>query len=162
MTSIRSALFGTLLVAAVATSGAAQTSGSIQATATVLSALTVAGTTNLAFGNVAPTQTKTVAPAAGGLFTVGGSAAAPVLVSFTLPATLGANVAIGTWQGLANTVNNAGTATALTVSAVPQARTIGGVVGTGNLFVWVGATLTTTAAAPAAYTAPVTLTVIYN
>ncbi len=142
-----------------ATTMEAQTSGNIQATATVLSALTVAGTTNLAFGNVAPTQTKTVAPAAGGLFTVGGSAAAPVLVSFTLPATLGANVAVGTWTGLSNTVNNAGTASALTVSAVPQALAIGG---TANLFVWVGATLTTTAAAPAAYTAPVTLTVVYN
>ncbi len=136
----------------------AQTSGSINATATVLSALSVTGT-NLAFGNVAPTQTKTIGAPAGGTFTVAGAASAPVAVSFTLPTTLGTNVAVGTWTGLSNTLNNSGTAAALTVSATPQSLAIGA---GGNLYVWVGATLTTTAATPGSYSAPVTLTVVYN
>ncbi|MBA3659379.1 MAG: hypothetical protein H0W67_07270 [Gemmatimonadales bacterium] len=136
----------------------AQTSGAINVTATVLSALSVTGT-NLAFGNVAPTQTKTVSAATGGTFTVSGAASAPVAVLFTLPTTMGANVAVGTWTGLSNTLNNSGTAAALTVSATPQSLAIGA---GGNLYVWVGATLTTTAATPGSYSAPVTLTVVYN
>ena len=154
-----------LAVATVAAVGAgtaeAQASGNINAKATVLSALSITGT-DLDFANVAPTQTKAIAAASGGTFTVTGSAGAPVLVSFALPATLGTNVNVGTWTGLFNTVNNAGTAVALTVSAAPQARTISGVVGVGNLFIWVGATLTTVAATPGSYSAPVTLTVVYN
>jgi hypothetical protein len=136
----------------------AQTSGSINATATVLSALSVTGT-DLAFGNVAPTQTKAVAAASGGTFTVTGSNSAPVSVSFTLPATLGTNVSIGSWTGLSSTVNNSGSASALTVSGAAQSRTLSD---SGSLYIWVGATLTTAAATPGVYSAPVTLTVSYN
>jgi hypothetical protein len=155
------------LVAATAlvnTAAQAQTSGSINATATVLSALTVTGT-NLAFGNVAPTQTKVVAAAAGGTFTVAGSAGAPVLFNFTLPATLGTNVGIGSWTGIYNNQANSssgGGATAFVPSATQQSTTLSGVAGNGNVWVWVGATLTTTGAATGTYTSPVTLTVIYN
>jgi hypothetical protein len=159
---MRKSLQLALLVAAFALGrsieGEAQTSGSINATATVLSALSVTGT-DLAFGNVAPTQTKVVAPASGGTFTVTGSNSAPVGVSFTLPATLGTNVNIGTWTGLSNTVNNSGTASALTVSGASQSRTLSA---SGSLYIWVGATLTTAAATPGSYSAPVTLTVVYN
>jgi hypothetical protein len=146
----------TALAANVATAEAQ--SGSINATATVLSALSVTGT-DLAFGNVAPTQVKAVTAASGGTFQVTGSNSASVNLAFTLPATLGVNVSVGTWTGLSNTVNNAGTAVALTVSGTPQTRTLSG---TGSLYLWIGATLTTAAATPGSYTAPVTLTVTYN
>lgn len=159
---MRTSLQLALLVAAIAVAGTipaeAQTSGSINATATVLSALSVTGT-DLDFGNVAPTQTKAVAAASGGTFTVTGSNSAPVSLSFTLPATLGANVAIGTWTGLSNTVNNSATASALTVSGTSQSRTLSG---SGSLYIWVGATLTTAAATPGSYSGPVTLTLSYN
>jgi hypothetical protein len=144
------------LSASVATAEAQ--AGSINATATVLSALSVTGT-DLAFGNVAPTQVKAVAAASGGTFHVTGSNTAPVSLAFTLPATLGVNVNVGTWTGLSNTVNNSGTAAALTVSGAAQNRTLSG---SGDLYLWIGATLTTAAATPGAYTAPVTLTVTYN
>jgi hypothetical protein len=156
--SLQLALLVTALTAARTIEGGAQTSGSINATATVLSALSVTGT-DLAFGNVAPTQTKAVAAASGGTFTVTGSNSAPVSLSFTLPASLGPNVSIGTWTGLSNTVNDPGTASALTVSGAAQSRTLSS---SGSLYVWVGATLTTASATPGSYSAPVTLTVSYN
>lgn len=156
----RSLMLAFALVAAAAGSAQAQgTTGTINATATVVAALTVSGT-NLAFGNIAPTSFKTVAPAAGGTFTVAGAASQPVSVSFGLPTTLGvASVAIGSWNGLSNTANATAGAAALTPSAVAQTLTLSG---TGNLYVWIGATVTTTAAPVASYTAPVTMTVVYN
>ncbi len=135
------------------------TTGAINATASVVAALSVAGT-DLAFGNISPTSFKTVAPAAGGTFTVTGSASAPVSVTFGLPANLGnAAVVIGSWTGLTNTTNSTAGAASITPSASAQSLTLSG---TGNLYLWVGATVTTTAAPVAGYTAPVSLTVVYN
>jgi hypothetical protein len=156
----RSLKLALALVAVGAGSARAQgTSGSMNATASVVAALTVAGT-NLAFGNVAPTSFKTVAPAAGGTFTVAGAASQPVSVSFALPTTLGAaSVAIGSWTGLTNTSNTTAGAAAITPSASAQNLTMSA---SGNLYFWIGATVTTTAAPVASYTAPVQLTVVYN
>ncbi len=156
----RSLTLALALVAVAAGSASAQgTTGSINATASVVAALTVSGT-NLVFGNVAPTSFKTIAPASGGTFTVTGAASRPVSVSFGLPTTLGAaSVAIGTWTGLSNTANTTVGASALTPSASAQTLSLSG---TGNLYVWVGATVTTTAAPVGGYTAPVTMTVVYN
>jgi hypothetical protein len=135
------------------------TSGSINATASVVAALSISGT-DLAFGNIAPSSFKTVAPATGGTFHVTGATSQPVSVSFTLPATLGnAAVAIGSWTGLSNTANTSAGASALTPSASAQTLSLSG---TGDLYLWVGGTVTTTAAPVGSYTAPVTLTVVYN
>ena len=135
------------------------TSGSINATASVVAALSVTGA-DLVFGNIAPTSFKTVAPASGGTFTVTGAASQPVSVSFTLPATLGnAAVAIGSWTGLSNTSNTTAGASGITPQASAQTLSLSG---TGDLYLWVGATVTTTAAPVGSYTAPVTLTVVYN
>jgi hypothetical protein len=91
---------------------------------------------------------------------VAGAASQPVSVTFGLPATLGnAAVAIGSWTGLSNTSNSTAGAAALTPSASAQTLSLSG---TGNLYVWIGATVTTTAAAGGSYTAPVTMTVVYN
>ena len=86
-------------------------STTIQATANVLSAITVTGT-NLAFGNVTPGVTKTVAitDAGAGQFVVTKAAATSVALTFTLPTNLtngGNNLPIGTWTGgWNNTANN--------------------------------------------------------
>lgn len=156
----RSLKLALALVAAVAGSAQAQgTSGSMNATAAVVAALTVSGT-NLAFGNIAPTSFKTVAPASGGTFTVTGAASQPVSVSFALPTTLGAaSVAIGSWTGLTNTANSTAGAAAITPSGSAQSLALSV---TGNLYFWIGGTVTTTAAPVANYTAPVQLTVVYN
>lgn len=148
-----------LAAVAAGSANAQGTSGSINATASVVAALSVTGT-DLVFGNIAPTSFKTVAPASGGTFTVTGAVSQPVSVSFTLPATLGnAAVAIGTWTGLSNTANTTAGASGITPQASAQTLSLSG---TGNLYLWVGATVTTTAAPVGSYTAPVTLTVVYN
>ena len=148
-----------LAAVGVGSASAQGTSGSINATAQVVAALTVNGT-DLVFGNIAPTSFKTVAPASGGTFTVTGAASQPVSVSFALPANLGnAAVAIGSWTGLSNTSNTTAGVAALTPSASAQTLSLSG---TGSLYLWVGATVTTTAASVGSYSAPVTLTVVYN
>lgn len=148
-----------LAAVGVGSASAQGTSGSINATAQVVAALTVNGT-DLVFGNIAPTSFKTVAPASGGTFTVTGAASQPVSVSFALPANLGnAAVSIGSWTGLSNTSNTTAGAAALTPSASAQTLSLSG---TGSLYLWVGATVTTTAASVGSYSAPVTLTVVYN
>ena len=148
-----------LAAVGVGSASAQGTSGSFNATAQVVAALPVNGT-DLVFGNIAPTSFKTVAPASGGTFTVTGAASQPVSVSFALPANLGnAAVAIGSWTGLSNTSNTTAGAAALTPSASAQTLSLSG---TGSLYLWVGATVTTTAASVGSYSAPVTLTVVYN
>lgn len=139
----------------------AQSTGVLNARVRVVRALRVAGTGNLRFGNIAPTSSKTVAPAAGGRFRIRGAPGQAVSLTFTLPANLGnPAVAIGAWTGLVHTRNTPGAATAFVPSAAPQTRTLHAV--SGRLFVWIGATVTTTGAPVGNYSAPVRLTVVYN
>jgi hypothetical protein len=138
----------------------AQTTGGMSARATVISALTVAGTADLAFGNVAPTSSKVVLAKNGGRFSVTGAASQPVSVSFALPTNLGhPAVAVGTWTGLWGTTPGAGAATAFVPAGPPATFTLSA---GGRLFFWIGATVTTTAAPVGSYTSPLTLTVVYN
>ena len=137
-------------------------SGTINATATVLSAITVANGNDLAFGNVTPGVNKTVAitDAGAGRFDVTKAAATGVALTFTLPATLTAganNLTIGSWTGGWNTSNSAVGATAFTPSA--SATNSGSV---GNIWVFVGATVSPTAAqAAGTYTSTVAMQVAY-
>jgi hypothetical protein len=140
--------------------GLAQTTGSLTARASVIAALTVAGTADLAFGNVAPTSSKVVAARNGGRFSVNGVASQSVSVSFALPSNLGnPAVAIGSWTGLSGTVPGVGAAVSFVPAGPPMTFTLSS---GGRLFFWVGATLTTTAAPVGSYTSPLTLTVVYN
>lgn len=144
----------------LATTAHAQTSGSINATATVLTQLVVTGT-DLAFGNIAQTQTKTIAAsgAAAGKFNVKGASGASVTLSFTaVPASLGTGLALGSWTGVHGLTQGGGTSFTPSTSFT-QAVNLDA---SGDYFVWVGATLTATGAAPGSYSAPVTLQVIYN
>lgn len=132
----------------------------MSARAIVVSALTVAGTADLAFGNVAQTSSKVVPAKTGGRFTVNGAASQPVSVSFALPSNLGhPAVAIGAWTGLWGTTPGVGAASAFVPAGPPATFTLSS---GGRLFFWIGATVTTTAAPVGNYTSPLTLTVVYN
>jgi hypothetical protein len=149
----------------VGTATAEAQSGNIQATATVLAALTVAPGANLVFGNVTPNVNKTIAiaDAGAGRFDITKAATSGVTLSFTLPANLtsggGDNLAIGTWTGGWNTSATPAGATSFTPSA---GGTNTAVTAGTSLFVYVGATVSPTAAqAAGAYSGTVTLSAVY-
>jgi spore coat protein U-like protein len=161
ITTLGVALGATL---AAAPSAAQTQTATIQATATVMQPINVTGAVNLAFGSVFPGISRTIAvnAAGAGRFDATGQASAPVFVSFTLPANLtsGANnLPIGTWTGHRNTVNNPTTGTNFTPSAATTAATFSG---TGQLFVFVGATVTpATNQAAGVYNGTIQITVTY-
>jgi hypothetical protein len=136
----------------------------ILATATVMQPINVVGAVNLAFGSVFPGIASTVAvnAAGAGRFDVTGQASAPVFVSFVLPTNLisGANtLPIGTWTGHLNTVNNPTTGSNFTPSAGSTAATVSGI---GQLFVFVGATVTPAVnQAAGVYNGTIQITVTY-
>ena len=138
----------------------AQTTGGMSARTTVVSGLTVAGTADLAFGNVAPSSSKIVPAKTGGRFSVTGDVSQPVTVSFALPASLGhPTVLVGSWTGLWGTTPGVGAAAAFVPAGPPTTFTLST---GGRLFFWIGATVTTIAAPAGNYTSPLTLTVVYN
>lgn len=144
----------------------AQITDNIDATATVLQALTVNGDAALAFGNIAPSQVKTVAAgaAASGHFSMNGAPGSSVSFRFNaLPANLQiAQLTLSAWTGLHRDVNTAAGATAFVPTAgVAQSVTMNAA--DGNYFVWLGATLTAAGVvAPGSYAQPVVLEVFYN
>lgn len=150
-------------LAATEVQGQTQTA-TILASATVMQPINVVGAVNLAFGSVFPGVARTVAvnTAGAGRFDVTGQPSAPVFVSFVLPANLtsGANtLPIGTWTGHHNTVNNPTTGTTFTPSAAMTTATFSG---TGQLFVFIGATVTpATNQAAGVYNGTIQITVIY-
>lgn len=150
--------------AVTAAPAAAQLSDNIDATATVLAALSVTGDADLAFGNIAPSQSKVVAAASGGHFSISGATGSSVSFRFnSLPANLQiAGLTLASWTGLHRNTNVAAGATAFTPTAgVSQSVTLDA--GAGSYFVWVGATLTAGGVvAPGSYTQPITIEVFYN
>lgn len=151
------------LLARPATVGAqsAQANGSVAVTGTVLQAITITGT-DLKFGNMLATQTRTVAPASAsaGRFILTMAANTSVTISYVLPTSLGTGITIGSWQALYNEVNSTGSAIAVPIGATTGSYAAS--TSTGQMYVWLGATLTTAGAAPGSYGAPVRLTVSYN
>ena len=150
------------LVLGVATAQA-QNSAPIAVTATVQQPINVTGVNDLDFQAVFPGVNKTVAvaDATAGRFDVTGQASSPVSMTFVLPAnlTFGANnLPIGTWTGNHNTIA-APSRTGFTPSAGVTAATLSG---TGQLFVYLGATVSPAINQTAGvYTGTVTLTVVY-
>lgn len=147
----------------LATAAQAQ-SANINATAVVYQAMTVTGARALDFGNVFPGVAKSIAVAAAtsGRFDLTGQASANVNLTFTLPTDLtsGANnLPIGTWTGCTNATNTTTGCTTFTPSGSATASAFSG---TGNLFVWVGGTVTPAAnQAAGTYNGTVTLTAAY-
>ena len=138
---------------------------SINATATVLAPITVTAGNDLAFGNVTPGVAKTVGvtAAGAGTFSVSGTASTPVSLTFTLPTNLnsGGNLLpIGSWTGHHNTTNAPTGGTNFTPSASATPATTSG---SGNLYVFVGATVTPGFPQTAgSYTGSVQMTVVYE
>lgn len=155
-----------LVVAGAATAQAQGVNGSITATASVQSPITVAGTSNLLFGNVFPGINKTIAVTVGGagLFSVTGQTSTPVTYSFTLPSNLtngGNNLPIGSWTGEWNPAQSPTGGTVFTPSANPAGATLSAG-NPGLLYFYVGATVTPPSNLPAGtYTGTITLTVSY-
>ena len=137
----------------------AQGSGSAMMTGTVLTAITISGS-DLVFGNVLATESKRVVAAAGGRFVLAMAAATPVTIQYALPASLGPGVALGSWELLSNPLNDPASAQAIVVGSTSGSFTAS--TATGTLYLWVGATVTTSGAAVGSYSQPITLTVTYN
>lgn len=152
-----------LALAGTAAPLAAQTA-SITATANVFRPITISGARNLDFANVFPGVNKSVAisAATSGRFDIVAEASQAVTLTFALPGTLanGANtLAIGTWTGCWNGTNSTTGCTAFTPSGTAANAIVGGAT---NLYVFVGATVSPTAAQVAgAYTGTLSLTVAY-
>ena len=151
----------------VAISAQAQTnSATINATATVLSPITVTGAQNLDFGNVTPGVAKGVAvtSASAGRFDVTNQANSNLSLTFTLPTNLasgGNNLPIATWTGHHSFTNSPTGGSNFTPSA-SATNIAASASNTGNLYVFIGATVTPGAGqAAGSYTAPVGMTVVY-
>jgi hypothetical protein len=160
------------IMAASAHAAAAQNSATINATATVLQPLVTTGTNDLSFGNVYPGVTKLVGysdATNAGRFTVTGYGGAEVSISFTLPTDLAgpsnSALPIGSWSGYHNTANSTGAGgTEFTPSSAQTTTRLGGTApANGSLHVFLGATVTPSAAqAQGTYTGTVTMTVAYT
>lgn len=141
---------------------AQQASGAALATGVLQASLAVSGLRNLDFGRVTPTMTVVVPPtaAAAGQFLVQAAAGSSVGLVLTLPASLGANLAVGAWTGRTNVANDAttGALAFAPASGATLRRTVGSA---GTLYVFLGATLTATDAAPGSYSQPIVLNVAY-
>ncbi len=163
---LNSSVVVVLLAAAGAQAAMAQ-SASINATATVQQALTIAAAGDLAFGAVFPGVTKAVAAsdAASGAWTLTGAANAEVTLTFTLPANLtdaGSNnlpITFGASAAGYNVVNSRAGLTLVNPSAVATTRLDAG---TGNLYVFIGGSVSPVAQPAGAYSGSITLATAYT
>lgn len=152
-----------LLTANVHAAGA-QTSASANVTASVSQPLSVSATNGLAFGTLFPGNTKTIAvnEAGAAAFSISGAASGNVSMTFGIPSTItnGANtLTVDTWTARRNTTNSASSGTDFTPSATATQAALSG---SGNLYVFVGATAHPgSSQAAGAYTGTLTLTVVY-
>lgn len=157
--SVVLAALGALGLVAASRAAGAQTTGGRQARASVLSAIAISGS-DLDFGTLLSTQTKTVAPPSGGRFLITTAANQPVSITYALPGSLSANVSVGSYQARVSFFNSTLLATAYTPPGLSGTQTVTS--STGDIYIWLGATISTTGAAPGTYSAPITLTVVYN
>jgi spore coat protein U-like protein len=166
---MKTALRRTVVAIALMTGGVvaaeAQTnSASIQATAVVQQPINVTGARNLLFGNVFPGINKAipVTDPNSGRWDVMGQAGASVQLTFALPATLsdGTNtLPIGTYAGHHNTSNAPAGGTDFTPSAAPTNAVLSG---TGEMWVFVGASVSPATNQPAgSYAGTLSMTVVY-
>lgn len=162
---MRSAVAAVALLVLGAAAHAQSNNASIQATADVQQPINVAGAADLAFGNVFPGLNKTIAvtdPSAG-RWNVNGQASANVELTFSLPASLsdGTNpLAIGTYTGhWNNTAASPSGGTSFTPSGAATSAVLGAA---GELYVYIGATVSPTSTQPAgSYSGSLSMTVVY-
>lgn len=154
-----------LALAAVANQAHAQ-SAQIGARATVQQALTITAVDSLLFGAAFPGTTRAVlaSDAASGSWHLAGAANAEVTLSFTLPAnlTFGANnlpVTFGATAAGYNVLNSRAGLTTFNPSAVMLTRLNNA---TGNLYVFIGGSVSPVAQPAGNYTAAITLATAYT
>lgn len=168
--SLLSSLLAGAAVAALALapqSAAAQVTASIGARADVQIALTATAVDSLIFGNVFPGTTKNILPtdATSGSFQLTGAANAQVTVDFTLPATLGDGagntlpITFGANSAAYNQLNaRAGSTTFDPASTLTTNLDATG----GNLYVYIGGSVSPTTEPAGSYTGTITLTTAYT
>jgi len=154
-----------LALAATANQVQAQTA-QIGARATVQQALTISATDSLLFGAVFPGTTRTVlaTDAASGSWTLAGAANAEVTLTFTLPANLvsGANnlpVTFGATAAGYNVLNSRAGQSTFNPTAVQTTRLHNA---SGNLYVFIGGSVSPVAQPAGSYTAAITLATAYT
>jgi hypothetical protein len=155
------AFLGVAVVAAQAQTNNA----SIQATAVVQQPINVTGAADLTFGNVFPGLDKSIAVTDGGAgrWDVSGQATANVALTFALPASLsdGTNsLAIASYTGhWNNTAASPSGGSGFTPSAAATNAVLGAA---GQLYVYVGATVSPTTTQPSgSYSGSLSMTVVY-
>lgn len=159
---------GSVIALALATvsSQAQAQSAQIGARATVQQALTIAPVDSLIFGAAFPGTTRTVLPAdaASGSFSLAGAANAEVTLTFTLPAnlTFGANNLPVTFSASAAGYNTANSRVGLTTWNPTAVQTTRLHAATGNLYVFVGGSVSPTVQPAGAYRAAITLATAYT
>lgn len=162
-TTVRIATAVALLAGVASAAHAQSQTASITAQAIVQSPLNVTAGNNLDFGNVLPGVAKAVAAsdAGAGTFRIQGQSTFEVAMTYTLPTNLSDgtnNLPIGTWGGLHNGTNSTAGATAFS----PGVSNVD-VYGTGDIWVFLGATVTPGASQPAGtYTGTIQLDVAYT
>ena len=154
-----------LALATVATQANAQ-SAQIGARATVQQALTISAVDSLLFGAAFPGTTRTVLPsdAASGSWQLAGAPNAEVTLTFTLPAnlTFGANnlpVTFGATAAGYNTANSRAGLGTFNPASVFLTRLNNA---TGNLYVFIGGSVSPVAQPAGNYTAAITLATAYT
>lgn len=152
--------------AALAPATARAQSAAIGARASVQQALTISAVDSLLLGAVFPNTTRSVLPsdAASGSFSLAGAANAEVTLTFTLPANLafGANnlpVSFGAASAGYNVSNSRAGLTTFNPVAVQTTRLN---VATGNLYVFIGASVSPTTQPAGSYTGAITLATAYT
>ena len=166
-TALATAILG---MASVAHAQATNKASTIQAKADVVSAITVAGTTDLAFGTVYRNGTGvTIAATAAnaGVYAVGGPGGTTATATLTPPASLAGPVAgsplqIDTWTLATATGTTTSCGTSILSGGASNVTMSGAAFTDGTATVCVGAKVTPAAGQPlGAYTGTVTLTVAF-
>ncbi len=155
-----------VLLAAAGTQAQAQ-SAAISATATVQSALTIAAVDNLVLGNAFPNVARTVLPsdAVSGSWSLAGAPNAEVTLTFTLPANLqdaalnNLPISFAASSAGYNVANSRAGLTLVDPSGVATTRLDAG---TGNLYVFIGGSVTPTTQPAGAYSGSITLATAYT
>lgn len=142
----------------------AQNAASASVTADVQQPIAVAKTSDLTFGAVFPGVAKTVAvtDAAAAAFSIQGQANASVNLTFTLPSAIAsgsASLPVTGWTARRSATNSPAAGTDFTPSASATTASLGG---SGQLYVFLGATAQPAASqAAGSYAGTATVTVVY-
>lgn len=141
-------------------------SAQIGARASVQQALTISAVDSLLLGAVFPNTTRAVLPsdAASGSFSLAGAANAEVTLTFTLPAGLTSGpdnlpISFGASSGGYNVANSRAGLTTFNPASVQTTRLNGA---TGNLYVFIGASVSPTTQPAGNYTGAITLATAYT